>query len=333
MPHFLIRAVAKPWLATLSYALALAVAAPAAAQPAPYPNKPIRLIVPFAPGGVTDTGARVVAEKLGQRLGQQVVVDNKPGASGNIGTQMAASAPPDGYTLVVGFDGTMVINPHVFAKVPFDTVKDFAPVSKIGDAVLVIVTHPSVPVKNLQELVAYSKTQPGGLSYGSAGTGSTPHLAGEMLKQRTGAQFTHIPYKGGGQAMSDVVGGTLPMLYTAVAGAYPFIQQGQVRAIAVSSASRLPSLPSVPTVAESGVAGFESSSWIGILAPAKTPRPIVEQIQRALHDVVHSPDVKERLASLGITAVGNTPEEFSAQIQADLAKYADIVKAANIRAD
>lgn len=333
MPHFPIPAAARPWTAFLTCALALAMAVPAAAQPAPYPNKPIRLIVPFAPGGVTDTGARVVAEKLGQRLGQQVVVDNKPGASGNIGTQMAASAPPDGYTLVVGFDGTMVINPHVFAKVPFDTLKDFAPVSKIGDAVLVIVTHPSVPAKNLQELVAYSRTQPGGLSYGSAGTGSTPHLAGEMLKQRTGAQFTHIPYKGGGQAMADVVGGTLPMLYTAVAGAYPFIQQGQVRAIAVSSASRLPSLPNVPTVAESGVPGFESSSWIGILAPARTPRPIVEQIQRALHDVVQSPDVRDRLASLGITAVGNTPDEFGAQIQADLARYADIVKTANIRAD
>ncbi|WP_281081845.1 tripartite tricarboxylate transporter substrate binding protein [Variovorax paradoxus] len=305
---------------------------PAGAQQ-DYPNKPIRLIVPFTPGGVTDTGARVVADKLGARLGQTVVVDNRPGASGNIGTQMVATAAPDGYTLLLGFDGTLVINPHVYAKVPFDTLKDFVPVSKIGDAVLIIVVHPSVPAKTLSELVAYSKTNPGGVSYGSAGTGSTPHLAGELLKARTGANFVHVPYKGGGQSMTDVVGGSLPMLYTAVAGAYPFVQKGQIRPIAVSSAQRLASLPEVPTVAESGVPGFESSSWIGILAPAKTPQPIVERLQRELHAVVQSPEVRERLASLGISALGNTPAEFGQQIRADLAKYDQIVKAAKIRVD
>jgi tripartite-type tricarboxylate transporter receptor subunit TctC len=304
---------------------------PALAQD--YPNKPIRLIVPFAPGGVTDTGARVVAERLGARLGQQVVVDNRPGASGNIGTQMGATAAPDGYTLVVGFDGTMVINPHVFAKVPFDTLKDFAPVSKIGDAALVIVTHPSVPAKDFAALVAHSKATEGGISYGSAGTGSTPHLAGELLRVRTGAKFVHVPYKGGGQALADVVGGSLPMLYTAVAGAYPFIQRGQVQAIAVSTAQRLPSLPAVPTVAESGVPGFEVNSWIGILAPAKTPTAIVERLQRELNAVVQSPDVKERLAGLGIVASGNTPAQFRSEIEADLRKYGEVVKAANIRAE
>ncbi|WP_369799249.1 Bug family tripartite tricarboxylate transporter substrate binding protein [Diaphorobacter sp. J5-51] len=307
------------------------MAAASAPAQADYPNKPIRLIVPFAPGGVTDTGARVVAERLGQRLGQQVVVDNRPGASGNIGTQQAATAAPDGYTLVVGFDGTMVINPHVFAKVPFDTLKDFSPVSKIGDAALVIVTHPSVPAKNFSQLVAYSKAVTGGVSYGSAGTGSTPHLAGELLRVRTGADFVHVPYKGGGQALADVVGGSLPMLYTAVAGAYPFIQRGQVQAIAVSSAQRLPSLPNVPTVAESGVPDFVVNSWIGILAPAKTPAPIIERLQRELNAVVHTPDVKERLANLGISASGNTPAEFRAEIEADLGRYADVVKAASIR--
>ncbi|WP_256222929.1 tripartite tricarboxylate transporter substrate binding protein [Variovorax sp. PDC80] len=305
---------------------------PATAQQ-DYPNKPIRLIVPFTPGGVTDTGARVVADKLGARLGQSVVVDNRPGASGNIGTQMVATAAPDGYTLLLGFDGTLVINPHVYAKVPFDTLKDFVPVSKIGDAVLIIVVHPSVPAKTLSELVAYSKTNPGGVSYGSAGTGSTPHLAGELLKARTGANFVHVPYKGGGQSMTDLVGGSLPMLYTAVAGAYPFVQKGQIRPIAVSSAQRLASLPEVPTVAESGVPGFESSSWIGILAPAKTPQPIVERLQRELHAVVQSPEVRERLASLGISALGNTPAEFGQQIRADLAKYDQIVKAAKVRVD
>lgn len=317
----------------LAAALPLALAMGPAAAQQDYPNKPIRLIVPFTPGGVTDTGARVVADKLGARLGQSVVVDNRPGASGNIGTQMVATAAPDGYTLLLGFDGTLVINPHVYAKVPFDTLKDFVPVSKIGDAVLIIVVHPSVPAKTLSELVAYSKTNPGGVSYGSAGTGSTPHLAGELLKARTGADFVHVPYKGGGQSMTDVVGGSLPMLYTAVAGAYPFVQKGQIRPIAVSSAQRLASLPEVPTVAESGVPGFESSSWIGILAPAKTPQPIVERLQRELHAVVQSPEVRERLASLGISALGNTPAEFGQQIRADLAKYDQIVKAAKVRVD
>ncbi len=317
----------------LAAALPLALAMGPAAAQQDYPNKPIRLIVPFTPGGVTDTGARVVADKLGARLGQSVVVDNRPGASGNIGTQMVASAAPDGYTLLLGFDGTLVINPHVYAKVPFDTLKDFVPVSKIGDAVLIIVVHPSVPAKTLSELVAYSKTNPGGVSYGSAGTGSTPHLAGELLKARTGANFVHVPYKGGGQSMTDLVGGSLPMLYTAVAGAYPFVQKGQIRPIAVSSAQRLASLPEVPTVAESGVPGFESSSWIGILAPAKTPQPIVERLQRELHAVVQSPEVRERLASLGISALGNTPAEFGQQIRADLAKYDQIVKAAKVRVD
>ncbi len=298
-----------------------------------YPNKPIRLIVPFAPGGVTDTGARVVAEKLGARLGQQVVVDNRPGAAGNIGTQMGATAAPDGYTLVVGFDGTLVINPHVYAKVPFDTLKDFAPISKIGDAALIIVTHPSVPAANFQELVAYSKSNGKGVSYGSAGTGSTPHLAGELLRVRTGADFVHVPYKGGGQAMADVVGGSLPMLYTAVAGAQAFVQRGQVKAIAVSTAQRLPSLPNVPTVAESGVPGFEVSSWIGILAPAGTPAPIVERLQREINAVVHAPDTKERLATLGIIPSGNTPAQFRDQIAADLRKYAEVVKAAQIQAN
>ncbi len=326
-------ALRKTLARLLAAALPLALAMGPATAQQDYPNKPIRLIVPFTPGGVTDTGARVVADKLGARLGQSVVVDNRPGASGNIGTQMVASAAPDGYTLLLGFDGTLVINPHVYAKVPFDTLKDFAPVSKIGDAVLIIVVHPSVPAKTLSELVAYSKTNPDGVSYGSAGTGSTPHLAGELLKARTGANFVHVPYKGGGQSMTDLVGGSLPMLYTAVAGAYPFVQKGQIRPIAVSSAQRLASLPEVPTVAESGVPGFESSSWIGILAPAKTPQPIVDRLQRELHAVVQSPEVRERLASLGISALGNTPAEFGQQIRADLAKYDQIVKAAKVRVD
>lgn len=316
-----------PWLAMLACAFT------AQTQAQSFPHKPIRLIVPFATGGVTDTTARVVAERLSQRLGQQVVVDNKPGASGNIGTQMVAAAEPDGYTLLLGFDGTLVVNPNVQAKVPFDPIKDFAPVSKIGDAVLIIVTHPSVPAKNLRELIAYSKVAPGGLSYGSAGTGTTPHLAGELLKAKADIQWVHIPYKGGGQAMGDLVGGTLPALYTAVAGAHQFVKKGQINAIAVSSMQRSASLPDVPTVNESGVPGFESSSWIGILAPAKTPKAIVDKLQQEIHAVVQQPETRDRLTALGVIAEGSTPEAFRAQIKTDLEKYAQIVKTANIRID
>ncbi|MVW71598.1 MULTISPECIES: tripartite tricarboxylate transporter substrate binding protein [unclassified Bordetella] len=321
-------------VAALGATLALGTVPTLAAESADqYPSRPIRLIVPFAPGGVSDTGARLVAEKMGQRLGQQVIVDNKPGASGNIGTQMAAQADPDGYTLVLGFDGTLVINPHVHKDIPFDTLKDFAPVSKIGDAALIIVANPKVPASNLQELIAYSKTQPQGISYGSAGVGSTPHLAGELLRQRTGIALEHIPYKGGGQAMADVVGGTLPLLYTAVAGAYPYVDRKQLKAIAVSTDERLASLPDVPTIKESGVKDFVVNSWIGILAPAKTPPAIVAKLQKAVNDVVHDPDTKARLAGLGITASGNTPEEFRKQIAEDLKTYETVVKSANIQAN
>lgn len=316
---------------------ALAVVTPAAfgngAFAQDYPSRPIRLIVPFAPGGVSDTSARVIADKLSQRLGQQIVVDNKPGASGNIGTAMAAQSAPDGYTLLLGFDGTIVINPHVFPKVPFDPLKDFVPIGKIGDAALILITHPSVPAKNLKDLVAYSQTRPDGLSYGSAGTGSTPHLAGELLKSRTGLKMVHIPYKGGGQAMGDLVGGTLPVLYTAVAGAQQYVKSGKATAIAVSGASRVPALPNVPTLEESGVAGLVSDSWVGLLAPAKTPKEVVDRLSTELNTVVNQPDTRERLATLGIVPVGNSPEAFGKQIVGDLKKYGEVVRNANIKVE
>jgi len=323
MPHLLSRLIA----------VALCALPIAAAHSADFPTRPIRLVVPFAPGGVTDTGARIVADKLGQRLGQTVVVENRPGAAGNIGTQAVVNAEPDGYTLVVGFDGTIVINPHVYAKIGFDPLKDFTPVSKIGDAVLILVANPKVPVKTLQELIAYSKAQPNGVSYGSAGTGSTPHLGGELFKLRTGAKLEHIPYKGGGQAMTDVVGGTIPLLYTAVAGAYPFVQKDQVRALAVSSKQRLASLPDVPTFEESGVPDFEVNSWIGILAPKGTPAAITKKLQENIRAVVMEPATRERLAGLGIVSSGNTPEEFGQQIREDLAKYEAVVKQVGIKVD
>jgi tripartite-type tricarboxylate transporter receptor subunit TctC len=296
-----------------------------------WPVKPLRIIVPFSPGGVADNSARVVAEPLAARLGQQVLVENRPGASGNIGTQAVAQADADGYTLLLGFDGTMVINPHVFAKVPFDTVRDFAPVTKLGDATLILVAHPLVPAKNLAQLLELAKRKP--LAYGTSGTGGTPHLAGELLKQRTGAQLEHIPYKGGGQAITDVVGGQIPLVFTAIATAQQYVRTGRLVAIAVPSAKRSSALPEVATFQESGLAGFDVSSWVGIFAPAKTPAPVIEKLNRELEAALKTPFVRERYATLGIEPVGNTPAQFGEQVRADLARWAEVVKAANVKVD
>lgn len=298
-----------------------------------YPAKPIRLVVPFTPGGVTDTSGRLIAEQLSKRLGQQVIVDNKPGASGNIGTQQVASSEPDGYTLLLGFDGTLVINPHVFPKTGFDTLKDFAPIGKIGDAVLILVAQPNFPAKTLKDVIALSKTQPGGLSYGTSGTGGTPHIAGELLRQKTDANLVHVPYKGGGQAMTDVLGGNIPLVYTAIAGAIPHVKAGKLLPIAVSSAKRASSLPDVATFIENGVSDFEASSWVALLAPAKTPRPIINRINQELNAILNDPEVKERLNGMGISATPGTPESFGAELSKDFAKYGPVVKAAGIRVE
>ena len=316
-------------------AASLTLTIPALAQ-STYPTKPIRLVVPFTPGGVTDTSGRLIAEQLSKRLGQQVIIDNRPGASGNIGTQQVAAAEPDGYTLVLGFDGTLVINPHVFEKVPFNTTRDFAPVGKIGDAILILVAHPAVAATTLKEVIALSKSQAGGLSYGTSGTGGTPHIAGELLKLRTGANLVHVPYKGGGQAMTDVLGGTIPLVYTAVAGAHSHVKSGKLRAIAVSSAQRSRSLPDVPTFIESGISGtgdFEINSWVGLLAPAKTPKAIIDKLNSELNAVLNDTEVREKLNTMGISATPGTTDQFGEEIKRDLAKYGQVVKSAGIKAE
>jgi len=316
---------------------ALVAAAAAAfsvgAQAQAYPVKPIRLVVPFTTGGVTDTSGRLIAEQLSKRLGQQVTVDNKPGASGNIGTQLVASAEPDGYTLLLGFDGTLVINPHVFAKTGFDTLKDFAPVGKIGDAMLILVASPNFPAKTLKDVIALSKSQAGGLSYGTSGTGGTPHIAGELLRQRTGANLVHVPYKGGGQAMTDVMGGSIPLVYTAVAGAVPLVKSGKLHPVAVSSGRRASSLPDVQTFIENGVTDFEVNSWVGLLAPAKTPRALIARLNTELNAVLNDPEVRERLNTLGIAATPGSPERFGDEMGRDLARYGQVVKAAGIKSE
>jgi tripartite-type tricarboxylate transporter receptor subunit TctC len=296
-----------------------------------WPTKPVRIIVPFSPGGVADNSARVVAEPLGMRLGQQVLVENRPGASGNIGTQAVAQAEPDGHTLLLGFDGTMVINPHVFAKIPFNTLLDFSPVTKLGDATLILVAHPSAGVRNLSELIERAKAKP--FSYGTSGTGGTPHLAGELLKQRTGAQLEHVPYKGGGQAITDVVGGQIPLVFTAIATAQQYVRTNRLVGIAVPSAKRSSALPEVPTFQEAGLDGFDVSSWVGIFAPAKTPPAVVDRLQREIAAALKTPFVRERYATLGIEPVGNSPREFFEQVRDDLARWEKVVKAANVKVE
>jgi len=296
-----------------------------------YPNRPIRLVIPFTPGGVTDTSGRFIAEQLSLKLGQQVIADNRPGASGNIGTQMVATAEPDGYTLLLGFDGTLTINPSLFDKVPFDSVKDFAPIGKIGDAILILVANNDFPGKTLADVIAISKKDSNGLSYGTSGAGGTPHIAGELLKQKTGANLLHIPYKGGGQALTDLLGGNIPLVYTAVAGANQYVKSGRVKAIAVSSAKRSPSLPDVPTFIEGGVKDFEINSWVGLLAPAKTPKPVIAKLNQALNEILNSPEGRDKLLAMGIVPAPGTPEKFSEQIKGDLIRIAPIVKAAQIK--
>jgi tripartite-type tricarboxylate transporter receptor subunit TctC len=296
-----------------------------------WPTKPVRIIVPFSPGGVADNSARVVAEPLAARLGQQVIVENRPGASGNIGTQQVAQADADGHTLLLGFDGTMVINPHVFAKIPFDTLRDFAPVTKLGDATLILVAHPAAGVRNVAELIEKAKARP--FAYGTSGTGGTPHLAGELLKQRSGAQLEHVPYKGGGQAITDVVGGQIPLVFTAIATAQQYVRTHRLIGLGVPSAKRSSALPDVPTFQESGLPGFDVSSWVGIFAPAKTPQPVVEKLQRELQAALRTPFVRERYATLGIEPVGNAPREFLEQVRADLLRWAEVVKSANVKVE
>jgi tripartite-type tricarboxylate transporter receptor subunit TctC len=318
-------------LAHLACAFAAASVAPfAVAQE--YPTKPIRIIVPFSPGGGGDAVVRTISEKLGERLHTQIIIDNRPGASGYIGAQVVAKAAPDGYTLLMGFDGSLVVAPHTI-KAPFDPIADFAPITKLNDATLVLAAHPSMKARTMPELVELSKTRPGGLEFGSSGQGTTTHLAGELLALRSGMRVTHIPYKGGGQAVTDVVAGQIPLIFTVVPTIASFISNGRLNPIVVSSPKRSPTLPDVPTVAESGLPGFDVSSWYGILAPAKTPKPIIDRLQKEIAAVLMLPEVRERYQKNGFEVVGNTPAEFAEQIKADYARWGKVVKEANIRAD
>lgn len=305
---------------------------PLAARAQAYPSKPLRLIVPFAAGGTTDVIARLIAQHLSPLLGQQVVVDNRPGANGNIGTDLAAKSPPDGYTMVMSFDGTMTINPHVYKKLPFDPQRDLAPLINIGQAALVLVAHPSVKANTIQEFTALAKAAAEPLFYSSAGNGSTGHVAGELYAARAGIRLAHVSYKGGAPALQDLLAGQIQMLVTALPTVEALIASGKLKALAVTSAKRLRSIPNVPTLGEV-YPGYEVASWYGLLAPAGTPEPIVQRLNADLGQVLARKDVQERFDVLGVEVLGGTPQAFAATIKADTAKWAKVVKDANIQLD
>ena len=298
-----------------------------------YPNKPIRLIVPFPPGGGNDVIARLIAQKLSDRFGQQVVVDNKAGANGIVGLQALMQSPADGYTLAVAAAGPMAVNPSLYDKLPYDPTKDFSPITNMVNYPLLLVVHPSVPVKTTLDLVNLAKAKPKQLFFASPGSGNSGHLAGELFNTMAQVQTVHVPYKGQGPALADLLTGQVQMLYSSIPSVLPQVRSGQLNALAVGSAKRLPSLPDIPTLAETGVPGYEAYSWVGIVAPAKTPKAIVTRLNQEIVDILKQKDVAEKLNQQGALPVGDTPEQFGAYIKAEIDKWGAVVRAANIKAD
>jgi len=297
---------------------------------ADYPSRPIRLIVPFAPGGGNDTVARLVGQGLSAELGQPVVVDNRPGAGGIVGAEAAAKAPADGYTLFLGGVGSHAINPNLHANLSYDPVKDFAPISLIASAPLVLVVHPSVRANSVRELIALARAEPARLNYASNGNGSSSHLAAVMFASMTGVDMVHVPYKGLSPALSDLLSGQVQLMFSSVVAIVPHVKAGKLRALAVSSRERLSLLPDLPTIAEAGVPGYETSSWYGILAPAGTPAEIVTRLNAALVKVVSQPDVRQALAQEGADPVGNSPAAFGAFIRSERQRLGDVIRQAKV---
>jgi tripartite-type tricarboxylate transporter receptor subunit TctC len=307
-------------------ALALCASVAAAQQ---YPNRPVRLIVPFPAGGPNDIIGRLVAQKLAEPLGQQVIVDNRAGAGGNIGTDLVAKAPPDGYTLLSGGMGSLVMNP-IIEKVPYNPLRDFAPVILMASAPNVLVTHPSLPVRDVKGLIALARAHPGQLNYGSGGVGSTPHLSGALFNALARVDIVHVPYKGNAPAITDLLGGQVQLAYLGIPPVQPHIQGGKLKAIAVTSARRSAALPQVPTVMEAGVPGYELSPWYGVLAPAGTPADIVAKLNAAIGNIVRTPEMTEKLAAIGAEAETTTPQQYGARLKADIEKWTGVIRQAKI---
>ena len=314
-------------------ALFLCAAGLSHAQPnSTYPSKPIHLIVPFPPGGGNDTVARAIAQQVSPELGQPVVIDNRPGAGGAVGAELAAKAPPDGYTLFLAGVGSHVVNPNVH-KVPYDPIRDFAPVTLIASAPSVLVVNPRVPAQSIAEFTAYARANPGKLNYASNGAGSAAQLAAAMYETMAGVKMVHVPYKGIAPALTDLLGGEVQLMFGTVVALVPHIQAGRLRALAVTGKKRSALLPEVPTLRESGLPEYEAGSWYGIEAPAGTPRAIIDQLNAVIVKALRQPDVARRLATEGAEVIGSTPEEFGAHIKSELARVGAVVRAAGIRAE
>jgi tripartite-type tricarboxylate transporter receptor subunit TctC len=326
--HAAIKQPAVIWLACG----ALLAAGTAQAQPAAYPNRPIRFIVPFVPGAGTDITARTVAQKLTENLGHQVIVDNRPGAAGNIGMEMTAKSPPDGYTIVL-VSASHTVNPSLYKQPSYDLVRDFAPVSQMTAQPYCLSVHPSVPAKSVKELLDLARTKPGTLTYGSSGTGGLSHLAGALLAQLAKIDWIHVPYKGGAAAINDMLGGQINSQFTTIIGTIQHVKAGRLRWLAISTAKRSKSVPDLPTVAEAGVPGFDVGGWYGILMPAGTPKPVVAFLSKAVNQALTSPDVGERFAIDGSEPTGRTPEDFAAYIKSEIAKWSKVVQQAGIKGE
>lgn len=318
-------------------AAVLALAAGLAANPVAaadeYPSKPIRLVVPFPPGGGADTLARMIMPGVERALNAQIVIDNKPGAGGNVGAEYVAHAAPDGYTLFYGTNGTHSINAALYRNLRFDPIKDFTPVSRMTEIAAMLVVNPKLPVHSAGELIAYAKAHPGELNFASAGNGTTSHVAGELFKTMAGIDIVHVPYRGGALAMTDVIGGQVQMMIDVMPNAYPFAKGGRVRGLAVSTAQRFPSAPEFPTIAESGLPGFEASAWDGIFVPAGTPAPIVAKLNAAIRSALDDPQIAAALIARGARPVPTSPEEFARHIEHSSEKWARVVRDSGARVD
>ena len=298
-----------------------------------FPTKPIRIVVPFPPGGPADVLARTVGDRIAAALGQPVVVDNRPGAGGNIGMELVAKAAPDGHTLALAPAGNLTVNPSLYRNVPYDVGRDFAPVTVIAAVPNVLVVNPQVPAKDLAELIAYAKANPGKLNYSSPGPGSGAHLAGELLKSSAGIDIVHVPYSGIAPAVTAVIAGDVQLMFAGAPSALPQVAGGKLRALAVASPMRIASAPALPTLSEAGLPGFDVTSWYSIVAPAATPPAVVERLQKEIARALTSPDVKAKLTGIGAEPIANTPEEFAAMIRVETAKWSKIVKDANIKVE
>jgi tripartite-type tricarboxylate transporter receptor subunit TctC len=309
----------------------LMVAIAAVAQP--YPNKPIRLVVPYPPGGGTDFFARTLGAKLADVLGQQVIIENKPGAATIVGAEGVAKAAPDGYTVLLGDTGTFAVNPTLYKKLSYDPIKDFEPVTMTGRFALLLVTNPSVPAKDVQELIALAKGKPGSLNYGSPGPGSPHHLAMEMFRQRAGVEVVHVPYKGAAPAVQDLIGGQIPMMFLDLAAGGPLIKSGKVKALAVAAPKRIAPLPDLPTIAESGIDGFEAWAWQGLVVPAKTPADGVAKLNDAYRKAIADPAVRQKIVEAGIDPLEGTPQQLVDYIASEKVKWAKVIADGNIKVE